>query len=1274
MAALFLAAMVALYFLAGPLVEGFLKRQVVGQTEGLYHINFDDLHLHLRTRSMTLEGLHLYPDTATHRRQKENGQARRTLLEVQSQRVTLTRINLADLLFKNRLHINTLVAERPLITQLLDESVEEGRSLGSGSLKAVSIHKLALQKAKYRYLVLGRQSRPRHKIHQFSLKIQDLLLDLQQQESLTKMILAGALDLNLMDYTYQTPDSVYTFRIRSLAYSSGQQVLNASGVAALPHFHANRVLPENRRHRILYQVGIPLLSLKGLDLAVAFRTKRLLLDQLLLNRTALHIVEDTSTPDSAAFPGLSDMYASLSHYLREISVRELHLTSGSFGYSQKESAVHILHRLERADLHVQALQLDSGTLFMPKAKAFAEAVQLVSEHYTYTPPNSPYTLKAGRMQLSTRDKTLQAEKLHLAGDWDKNDRLKNRGKAKHTFYDIALPELHVSEFDLFKALQTSRLTIGRIRAVQPAIDVRTDQAVPKTEEGPFLRELYPQVSGLVSSLEVGEVMITNASLTHHSKTGDIQLLQQLEHASLAATGLLIDSAFIFNPEVTLPLQEGTVTALNYRYRVPYGNPTIALAGLRYSTRQQEFWANGVEVVSSQNANERHKSIDHGSRNIIDLSASALRVAGLDLIRALKTGHLEANILLLQNPEVVIQLDRTVAASQEGSQGKGKALFNLLDKVSVNTIQLEDGSFTLNEKLEPVLRTHYLEHVTATVSGFELTPSSFAHLQSVLPMQEMTLLAKDYTFQSTDNLYTIRLDSVHYSTRNQEIVAHAFSVSANREVNERLKAENPDLASRNLIDISSKRSRITGFNLIQAYATGQYQMEKLLLSSPKVTILQDHKVPLTANKTTTNQDTAAANGAMGQLNEMVTSLKVARLEVADGTFDFQILEDTIRESQTLEHVALAIDGLRLVSLEANDPLDIFAADDLGLLIQGYTYFTRDSLYALEVKEIKASMRNRSLMADSLRVRPLFSKEAYDTLFTYARNRVDAVVPEIIMQKISLRALFNNQDIIAEKMMIKNPVVEVYRDNRLGFNPELRPPTLQSALRDVELYIRVDTILVEKNNFLHPIIAIDGIKPAVFVLDSIQLQAYNVTNDTALIRINNIMTVNASALFMGASTLQVRFLFEMDHAKDRYTYQGTLEPMDFSALNPLLENMVYIRIKRGWINKASFSMEATGEEATGQVHFPYKNLKVQLLNRHNPDNPGFLLKAGSRLVNWLIIKSNNPSAFGKFRKGEVKVMLDPQRSVSYHISKSVQDGVTSSLMVKLVHRMVSKFVNL
>lgn len=1275
---LLLVALLGLYYLAEPLVERYLIKQVARHTEGLYKIDITELQLNPLTSSITLHGLHFYPDPARHRLHRENEQPGHSFFDVQSPELKLTGINLADLLFNNRLTIGSIAAERPVITHLLDETVENntGGKIKRGSnssMEAVRIRKFDIQQASYRCLVLGEPNRPRQEIPHLSLQVQNLRLDLQGQQDISSMLQADATQLDISNYAYHSPDSVYAIRVGRFSYSSRQQELKAEGVKVQPDLQANAALHKDRAYRFVYQLSTPLLYLKGLDVAATWHTKQLQLDCILLDRTSLHILEDFTVPDATSFPELPDLYARLSPYLREIGVRELRLTDGSFSYRQKTGAVYTVHRLDKANINLQALQLDSASLFTPKEKAFAAEISLTSENYTYSPRNSPYTLKTGSIELSTRDKTLQANALHLTGDWGKNDSLKSLNKAKRTFYNLVLPRLRFCDLDLLRALRTSRLAIGSIAAAHPVIDVRTDPLV-QMPDGPDLQQLYRKISGLVSSLEVGEISITDAALTQHRKTKAIQRLQQLEHASLTATGLQVDSAFIFHPDKKLPLQHVVVTARNYRYRMPDNTYTFALDGLRYSTRQGEFTARSVNVISSIRANDRQKFFNNASRKLFDLSASMLRVTGLDLIKALNTGRLEADLVLLRQPKVAILLNRKVAATAPGQQDAGKRLFGLLDIVSMNTIRLEDGSLTFNEKLEPVMRTHLLEHATATASGFQLTPAGFANLGEALPMREMTLRAKDYTYRSTDSLYIIRLDSLHYSSRQQELVARTFSVSADRAVNERLKAENPNLASRNLIDISAKRSLITGFNLIHAYATGQYHINRLLLAGPQVTILQDHNVLPAKPTPPAGQDTTATSSATKQLTDLATTFQVQRLQVTDGTFDFHILEDTIRKSQTLAHVTLGIDRLRLVSLEATDPLDIFDADDISIRIQGYTFYPRDSLYAVEVKEISASKRNRSLLIDSLRLRPLFSKEEYVVMFTYARDRIDLIVPGIDMQGISLRALFNNQDLVAQKMLIQNPKVEIYRDNRLGIDPKLRLPTLQRSLREAGLYIRLDTILVEKNNIVHHLIAIDGIKSGLLLMENIRMELYNVTNDSALIRRNNMITVNASAQLMGASTLQARFRFQLDHPEDRYTYEGSLEPMDFAALNPLIENIMFIRIKSGWINEASFSIASTKHLATGQVHLSYKNLKVQLLNKHDPANPGFLLKAGSRLVNTLVIKSNNPSARGNFRQGDVSEKRDPQQSVYYHMGQAILNGVTSSLMIKMVKRIVTNFVDL
>ncbi|WP_460969916.1 hypothetical protein, partial [Pontibacter aydingkolensis] len=191
------------------------------------------------------------------------------------------------------------------------------------------------------------------------------------------------------------------------------------------------------------------------------------------------MTDDLTVPDSATTLNLADLYTNLSPYLREIGIGELHLNNSSFSYGQKDKDSHIIHSLEKVNIDLKALQIDSATLFTPTEKSFAAAIAISTENYTYSPLTNPYTLTVGKMKLSTRDKTLQADALHLSGDWGKNDKLIKQGKAERTLYDINLPHLRFRDLDLL--------------------------------------QLYGQVSGVVNKLEVGEVRITDAAITHTVK-------------------------------------------------------------------------------------------------------------------------------------------------------------------------------------------------------------------------------------------------------------------------------------------------------------------------------------------------------------------------------------------------------------------------------------------------------------------------------------------------------------------------------------------------------------------------------------------------------------------------------------------------------------------------------------------------------------------------------------------------------------------------------------
>ncbi|WP_162053246.1 AsmA family protein [Pontibacter pamirensis] len=1271
-----LLASILLLTVLEPVVGRILKEQVSENTNGLYSLDFKDLQINLLMGTVTMEQLHISPDTAVHQQLRSTGAATPLLFEVETPHFQISRINLLDALFHNRANIGMVTAERPLITLIRDESIksdtvddkQEGSSSLPGFLDALQIGKIDIQDATFRYLTFSEQDLPQHEIPQVSLQLQEFSIPPHDEPDSSRLFHADGVQITVRDYTYQAPDSVYQLQVNLFSYSSKEATLTAEGIALLP----NRQATPEATSQTLYAAKVPGLRVTGLDLLEAYHKKQLHITELLLEKPDLNILRNMVASATTETAELNEVYQDVSKYLTAIEIGELRLTEGNIKVSESLEELITVHELDGMKIALQEIRLDSSTLFSPKNNLFAEALLFSAESYTYQHPFSLHTINTGNLELSTRGNYFHLNDIQVVGDKEKNDRLKQSGSAQPLIYNINAPFLHFSNMDLIQAWQTDSLTIGTVNILNPIIKIGRDKSIPKADTEAQLQEAYTAVSDFISWLFVENINIQDASFTHLTGTSQFKRIQELQHISMSATALKVDSAYIFSPLAeSLPVEEAVLTARDYTFWTPDNLYTFTLDRIHYSTQKQLLSAQSLALAPNQDVYNRMKTMGVASRNLYDISATHFSVTGLDIIRAIETGELLMDQVLLRQPDFAMLKDRTIPAPQE-QQGAMDDLYRIVNPIKVNVLRMEDGTFTYRDKSADVTRTQLLDHASATVLGLNLGSARLGALDDVLPMQEMNLTAGDYTYRSPDGIYTIRLDSLLYSSQQQELTARRIHVASDKEVNARLKLQHIEQANRNLFDVSAERFHVRGLDLIQAYETGEFAMAEMFLTAPEVAVLQDRNVPSRSTDTRDEEENTDDSETLKQIAEVVETFRVDKLRVNDGNVTFNILQDTVLTSQRIAHVSVAMDQLRTVSLEANDPLEMFQADEIDVLVRDYSYLLPDSLYRLNIGEIRTSLEDQSLYIEDLRLLPLYERDDFMSRLTYENDRFDVHVPQVQLKGVDLDALFNNQDIIIRKALLINPLLDIYRDKRIPENPDRRPPTLQEMLRQVDYYVDVDTIVVKDATLTYAEVAPNGNKPGILSFVDANIEVFNVTNDPTLLSLDSIALVHASAQLMGESELSVRFMFHLNHPEDMYTYEGTLQPMDFDALNPLFKNLIFVSIEDGQIDKAAFSVKSTEHMAVGQMQFFYNDFEILLLDKDDPENPGFLRKAGSWLVNNLIIKSNNPAGRRELREGNIEVERDYSKSVFNHMGKAMIEGITSSLMVPFVERIAEKFI--
>lgn len=1309
---LFLIATILLLTVLEPYAARYIKKQVTESTAGLYQLEFEDLEIDLFTTTLTLRQLHLYPDTSLYRQQKVAGTAHAMLFELEADQFKIVRLDLMDALFEQHLNLESLLLEKPELILYKDQeetTPKEKSNTSDPALKSLYIGELNITDASFRSLSFPDGQALNHTLPHFSVSIQQLQADSLAQQDPSQMFQAEDLQLRAENYAYQTPDSVYSLQFGLLSYSSRNKDLLLENAVIIPDTAANRALGQDSAYATLYQLDAPALQMTGLDLAAAHQSKRLLLDNISLQDYSLKILEQLKHESGDSTATAAQFYTNMAAYLQEIQVKEFDLSNAQLAYYSKSYKSAPLHAVNKINVNLQGVRLDSSTIFSPKDHLPVQEILLAAEGYAYQDALSSVTARVEKADFSTRDKTLHAANISIRSDWQKNEQLPQSGHAQAELYSLELPALSIKGVDMLQAMESSQLSVESITLQNPTLGLQMASGVQKEAVSPGHQNTLAPVWTVLDTIEVDSIRVQNASFIQYTGPVGTKPVQNLQDASLLILNLQLDAGLMQQESLELPIEELSLTARNYQYTEPGNGPAFSLGSLRYSTSSQALTARTIKLNSNPGANNLLEQSSNARH--YDIAARELNVAGLDMIKAINTRRLDVGAVVLQHPSVEMVQNRDLAPDTNAAHKKSnnKSLFGGLIAISATSILLDEGSFTFHEKQHGVIRSQLLEEVSVKVSELFLTARHLENPEGALPVQELTLTAKDYTYHSPDSIYTITLDNMHYSSRAQQLTAALFEVATDKEAHEKLKASNPERASRNLFDITARNFSISGFDLIRAYETGQFHMAEMVLTEPEVKILQDQEVPEqpqeeeeqkgTENKQsaeslpedetrdstdlsslsesdTSKNNSAASDEALAleQVAQLVESFRVEKVRVERGRFQFNILEDSVQSSQDLEQVWIELQQLRLVSLEAVDPLQMFAVSDMDVLIRDYTYYTPDSLYVFAIQEISSTMARQSLQIDSLSLKPLHNKEEFQEQVTYAIDRYDLLIPSIRLQNIDLGALFNRQQLIASQMLLEQAKADIYRDNRLKQDEGRRPPTLQGMIREAGVYIRLDSLHLLKAQLYYTEVSPGGNKPGLLALEDMTIGFANVTNDAAIIRRNNLATARGQALLMGDSKLVVDFVFHLDHSEDLYTYEGSLKPMSMSSFNPLLNNLVFADVRSGSIEQVNFSVIANRHRATGQMRFLYQDLKLALISKEGPAERGFKHKAGTWVLNNLLVKSNNPSRLGRVRGGEIEVDRIYEKSVFNHMAKAMVSGIVSTLLPNLVERIADKFTNI
>lgn len=446
-----------------------------------------------------------------------------------------------------------------------------------------------------------------------------------------------------------------------------------------------------------------------------------------------------------------------------------------------------------------------------------------------------------------------------------------------------------------------------------------------------------------------------------------------------------------------------------------------------------------------------------------------------------------------------------------------------------------------------------------------------------------------------------------------------------------------------ITIKAEKLEIKSFRIYEYLLSGILAIDSVVMDKAKFK-LSEQSIRGSNNHENIN------SGRIPEFNIMNLEISNSNVEIKAG------LKDSVYAKARFDILINSIDHNSLINPAAVYENFTFASID-SVYVK-----TPNQLYILEVEKINYDKKYNILKLDLLKIWSLYDKYELGNHLGYESDWIKIEVDSILTNLYSLTKLIQNKQV--HRIDIYNPNIEVFRDKRLPFPENNKPPILIEILSDNELSFGIDSLIFSGGNIIYQEYVKKEAGPGVISFNDLyatisDLYSYNLKKDES-------PRLRGQCKVMNAGQAYIDVQFPGSNSK-KALFKGKMNKMDMTEFNNILEYVAFIRIKSGQIEEVDFEFSYDSKRSDGEMKFVYDDLKIEFIEGENDRKGNIFKKLESFIANTFVVHENNKLDHS-FRVGKIEFERDSKRSMFNYWWKSIHSGLLSSTGVKPIEKKI------
>lgn len=1300
-----LASMLYTIFNLGQVfAEEILGELVQRQTNGYYSLQFNEVHVDILEREIQVQDLYLQADSA--KIYAETGL--NTVYEIQLSELIINLKSLFKFYIQKKLEIESMRIVNPEIRmqRIAKKASSTSFSFETGNLyKAISDY-LTVLKVDYFRIQDGDLN---YNSDQFSMgnidfQIQNLLLDSVVRND---VFYSETIFIEVQNQKFFLPDSIHEIEFDRFVLSTQDSILKFENLSIHPTPDSGAQFDSVNDVNV-YDIHIPVLSLKGIDYQSAYRHDHLIINELSFSEPTIFI-DDESHGKVTKKGNDNSLLNLLFTVFHKIDVGKLSVIDSELDIKINSDQTYQRIKSEETSVSFYDISLDTSNFRFTERVRYFDNVEISIKNYDYILPDSVHEVKLESLNISSEDSILSIRNLEIAG-------IENRGS--DSYLNLNVPSIDLYGF-VYADIIKKELTVKDLLVDRVYVDLHgSNKQTERTKMKLGVSSIYQAIAPIFKKIDIGQFTIGNASLSLpngitigsavldfegfklNPDTKSIEDLFELSYISLRDIAIKRDSIEILGSDARLShdltdFELGEwVVQMNQKnleldaefqsLKLENLNPDSLLHGNFMTFRKAFIESPKIDIADLPDPDptkkrnlgiEKEIVISNGSL-ALNLDSSAVLIDSIDVdfylgdsiaIHDINAKNISTTFNKLNHS---LRLDQLIYDSLNDEMGFiGMQLFpiNTLDSsksllsISIPKIRIngfiQDQFFDHNEL---IVNDLFIEQPQGSVyilknDGKEkANPKLKARIEHiVLSNGEFKILGLGDQIESV-SFYDLNsnIDGVNYPESRSLFYSNSLAIeiaSIHPELvsDDQLSVGNFSInTSTNSLGIDSISFRKKNGSLELVIANTQFK--DLDLNE----LIDDRQVIAT--------DLTINDPSITLIKSPVTPQKVSEnssLTINLDVLNINDLSVTYRDTINNKIYQISDAQLSLENLDHQGKIDVLeilqntdeytlSGDKLNIPVNQFYSITTDD-YSYRSDQQKLEISNAHL-------NPTYSKTEYTKFLEKQKDWFDGSIDYLIISGLNPLEIISDSIVEIGSIKANETNLNIYRDKHLPFPEDQIGMLPAEQIASIPFPTKIDTIYIT-GDVSYEEQPDDFNQTGIISFDNMDAQIINFTNTDILP--SSTMQLNASGQIVEQGTFNVNAIFELARPDQRFSFNGLVENLPLDSLNKMLGPVGSVNIKSGFAEKIEFQFLANDTLAVGDMTFRYKDLKLQVLNRkkHDTDLGSGLM---SFFANTFVIRTKNPR-FIFPRKGTIYQKRDTSKAIFSYWGKSILSGAVSSV---------------